>query len=97
MCYLYYNSPYVCLSVCLSVLANCRSQFLLDRLGRCLKLFVSTCNEFASQFGLDICIRENPPQISRKPSRSRVVYLNEVLPAIQRVGQQGGVATEVTN
>ena len=29
---LYYNSPYVCLSV----FAKCRSQFLLDRLGRCL-------------------------------------------------------------
>ena len=29
-------------SVCLSQLAKCRSQFLLDRLGRCLKLFVST-------------------------------------------------------
>ena len=43
-------------SVCLSMLANCRSQFLLDRLGRCLKLFVSTdstsCHECASQFGL---------------------------------------------
>ena len=30
--HLYYNSPYVCLSA----FANCRSQFLLDRLGRCL-------------------------------------------------------------
>ena len=28
--------------VCLSQLANCRSQFLLHRLGRCLELFVST-------------------------------------------------------
>ena len=39
-------------SVCLSVLANSRSQFLLDRLGRCLKLFASTeilsYHEFAS-------------------------------------------------
>ena len=25
-----------------AVLSNCRSQFMLDRLGRCLKLFVST-------------------------------------------------------
>ena len=33
--HLYYN-------VCLSMLANCRSQFLLDRLGRCLNLLVST-------------------------------------------------------
>ena len=45
------------------LLANCRSQFLLDRLGRCLKLFVSTestsCHEFASQFGLEFFISEN--------------------------------------
>ena len=38
-----------------ALLANCRSQFLLDRFGRCLKLFVSndspSCHEFASQFG----------------------------------------------
>ena len=45
-----------CLSACPSVFANSRSQFLLDRLGKCLQLFVSSdsisCNEFASQFGL---------------------------------------------
>ena len=69
-------------SVCLSVLANCRSQFLLDRLGRCLKLFVSTdstsCHKFACQFGQDFCIRgKKPPKLSRIPSRPRVVYLNE--------------------
>ena len=44
-------------SVCLSQLKNCRSQFLLDRLGRCLKLFISTestsCHESASQFVLE--------------------------------------------
>ena len=44
----------------MSLFANCRSQFLLDRLGRCLKLFVSTVipssHEFASQFGLVIII-----------------------------------------
>ena len=28
-------------SVCLSAFANCRSEFLLNRLGKCLKLFVS--------------------------------------------------------
>ena len=43
-------------SVCLSSFANCRSQFLLDLLGRCLKLFVSaesiSCHKFAFQFGL---------------------------------------------
>ena len=41
--------------ICLSQLANCRSQFLLDRPGRCLTLFVSTdgpsSHEFPSQFG----------------------------------------------
>ncbi len=53
----------VCLSVCLSQLANCSSQFLLDRLGRCLKLFVSTestcCHEFAFQFGLEFFYAKN--------------------------------------
>ena len=52
--YLRYNSPLICLSQ----LAYYRSQFLLDRLGSCLKLFVSTegpsYHEFASQFGLTI-------------------------------------------
>ena len=56
--------------VCLSMLANCRSQFLLDRLGRCLKLFVSTdspsCHEFVSQFGLAIFLNAKN---SRKPCR----------------------------
>ena len=51
---LYYNSP----QVCLLAFANCRSQFLHDRLGRCLQLSVSSrgtsCHEFASQFGLAI-------------------------------------------
>ena len=47
----------ICLkSVCRSTFADCRSQFLLDRLGRCLKLIVSylgtSSPEFASQFGL---------------------------------------------
>ena len=44
----------------LSLFANCRSQFLLDRLGRCLKLIVSSesisCHEFASQFGLEFVL-----------------------------------------
>ena len=39
----------------LSMLENCRLQLLLDRLGRCLKLFASigdpSSHEFASQFG----------------------------------------------
>ena len=52
----YYKS----LSVCRLQLANCRSTFLPDRLGRSLKLFVSTestsCHDFASQFGLEMFI-----------------------------------------
>ena len=51
-CTLRYNYP----EICLSLFANGRSQFLLDRLERCLKLLVSiestSCHEFASQFGL---------------------------------------------
>ena len=47
-------------SVVLSQLSNCRSQFLLDRLGKCLKLFVSTestsSDEFASQLGLEFFV-----------------------------------------
>ena len=35
--HLYYNSPQIC-----RCFSNCRSQFLLDRLWRCLKLFIST-------------------------------------------------------
>ena len=66
--YLYYNSR-------LPVLANSRSQFLLDRLGRCLKLFVSTetisCHEFASPFGLAIFYTRKMPKLSRIPSRPR--------------------------
>ena len=56
----------ICLkSVCRSTFADCRSQFLLDRLGRCLKLTVSyrgtSSHEFASQFGLAFFIREKHP------------------------------------
>ena len=52
----------------MSPFANCRSQFLLDRLGRCLKLTVSSesisCHEFASQFGLEcFSTRKNPETI----------------------------------
>ena len=62
------------------MLPNCRSQFLLDRLGRCLKLFVSTESTFASQFGLDFFIREKHPKTimnTECPSRSCNCYLNE--------------------
>ena len=78
---LYYNSP-LSLSVCLSQLANCRLQFLLDRLGRCLKLFVSTdstsCHEFASQFSLAIFLYMKDIQNYREYLLAHVtVYLNE--------------------
>ena len=52
-----------------------RNSCARDRLGRCIKLFVSTestsCYEFASQFGLIFFIREKHPQLSRIPSRPR--------------------------
>ena len=88
---LYYNSPYVCLSM----FANGRSQFLLDRLGRCLKLFVLTdstsCHEFASQFGLAIFLCEKHPKPRGNRITSACVYLND--PAIghecQRNRQKG--------
>ena len=57
------------------MLSSCRSHFLVDRLGRCLKVSVSTdstsCHEFASQFGLDIRVREKHQQLSRIPRRIR--------------------------
>ena len=64
-------------SVCLSMLANCRSQFLLDRLGRCLKLFVSTdstsSHEFVSQFGLAFFYtRKNTQKLSQRPTLAQV-------------------------
>ena len=44
----------------MTLLSNCRSQFLLDRLGRCLKLFVSTvspsCHEFVWLYSTKISI-----------------------------------------
>ena len=65
------------------MLENSRSQFLLDRLGRCLILFVSadstSCHEFASAFGQTFVVntRGGNPKLSRIPSRPRVVYLNK--------------------
>ena len=65
------------LALNLSLLANCRSQYLLDCLGRCLKLFVSTdstsSHEFASQFGLAIFLyTKNTQKLSRRPSPAQV-------------------------
>ena len=52
--YIYYNSP----NMRKKLLANCGSQFLLNRLRRCQKLFVwnvcTSYHEFASQFGLEM-------------------------------------------
>ena len=60
----------------MSKLANCRSQFLLDRLGRSLKLFVSSestsCHKFASQFGLAIFVFAMNAQNFGKPDRPRM-------------------------
>ena len=51
-CLVYYNSP----KMRKKLIANCGSQFLLNRLGTCHKLFVwnvcTSYHEFASQFGL---------------------------------------------
>ena len=38
----------------MSVLANCRSQFLLDSIGRCLKLFVSSESTIRSQVRVSV-------------------------------------------
>ena len=71
----------VCLSVCLATFADCRSQFLLDRLGRCLKLIVSSgstsCHEFASQFGLAFFYTRKTSINYRECRVSRIWLLNE--------------------
>ena len=93
---LYYNFPKVCLSDCLSVFANCRSQFLLDLLGRCLKLSVSaeniSCHEFAFQFGLAILfIREKHQNSRGNRVGSACIYFNDpaMLPAMNASGAVG--------
>ncbi len=55
----------------MSLFANCRWKFLLDRLGSCLTLFVSTghstsSHEFASQFCLALLIREKHSKTTTK-------------------------------
>ena len=76
-----YNSP------CLSMLVNCSSPLLLDRLGTCLKLFVSSestsCYEFASQFGLAIVLyAKNTQNIGETGSTARVLIWMKQRPAI---------------
>ena len=87
-------------SVCLSQLANCRSRFWLDRLGRCLKLFVSTdstsCHKFASQFGLAIFYsRKTPKTIANIASHTRLLIRMTHRPAIygQRNRRKEGVSS----
>ena len=59
---------------CTTVQLTCfYSQFLLDGIGRCIKLFVLTdstsCHEFASQFGLAYLLYpKNTQEISRRPT-----------------------------
>ena len=78
------------------MLANCRLQFLLDRLGRCLKLFVSTdstsCHQFVPQFGLECYIREKHPTLSQILRRTRYCLFerSRALPVIQ-CRRKGGV------
>ena len=60
-------------SVSQATFADCRSQFLLDRLGRCLKLIVSyrgtSSHEFAPQFGLAFFLYvKNIHKLSRMPT-----------------------------
>ena len=83
--HLYYNYPYVCLST----FANCKSQFLLDRLGRCITLFVSTdstsCHEFPSQFGLAIFLyAKNTQYLGGTGSPATVFILMKQRPVIDR-------------
>ena len=73
----------------MSVLANGSSQFLLDRMGRCFKLFVSTdstsCYEFASQVGLEMVLYAKKSQNYHEYRvEHATVYLNEAATAIQR-------------
>ena len=51
-------------TACLSLFANCRSQFLLDRLGR--STVIASSHESASQFGLANFLYA---KITQKPSR----------------------------
>ena len=78
-CYIY---TIICLkSVCRATFADCRSQFLLDRLGRCLKLIVSyrgtSSHEFTSQFGLEFFYTRKTYINYRKIRPSLNCLLNE--------------------
>ena len=79
----------------MSLFTNGRSQFLLDRLGRYLKLFVSTestsSHEFASQFGLAILLCKNTQKLAETVSPARVFIWMNQRPAIdhQRPVEKG--------
>ena len=70
--------------ILLKSFAVSKLQFLLDRLGRCLKLFVSTdstsSHEFASQFGQQCFIREK--RDGNRVALAACVYLNEAATVI---------------
>ena len=62
---------------------------MLDRLRRCLKLFISTVipssHEFASQFGLAHFLQaKNTQKLSQEPNRHAGIQLND--PATRRKG-----------
>ena len=64
-------------SLNLSLLANYRSQLLLDCLGRCIKLFVST-DSTSSQFGLAVFIyarEKHTKAIAKSESRASVFWM----------------------
>ena len=76
---LFISSSTLYFALSLSTFENSRSQFLLDRLGRCLKLIVSSrgtsCHEFASRFGLELFYtRKNPNQ-----THPHVVYFKSCM------------------
>ena len=80
----------------LATFAECSSQFLIVRLGRCLKLIASTrgtfCHEFASQFGLELFLYGKNPQttvdrpaaVDRRSVADRQLNLNGRNPFIPR-------------
>ena len=76
---LWYPQPLLIYTIILLKSVCRRSQFYLDRLGRCLKLLLSTegpfSHEFASQFGLAIFLyAEKTHKLSWKPS---VCWMNQ--------------------
>ena len=75
----------------MSLFANCRSQFLLDRLERWLKLFVSTASgsthEYASQFDLAIILyaKNTKKNVRKYRVAGATVQLNEPATSVNAV------------